>query len=335
MIIISDLQYYIRTLCNMNTSGNMRVNNTELSDIHSAYIILSEGLLSLFIVIGHIVAISLIRQCRLVPMSVIMLIMNLCVIDITAGIWGAIRLSLKSIIENKMFCDIEIFVLTTLYNISVLLVTFIALDRFCSLFYPMRYTYHVTKSLYRTVCLFTWSFGIVLSTMVIVSDLSDISSAQYCTINLNYQYVIPWLLFTVRFTCIVILCFAYVKIYIKSREISKLYYHGKHSSENKTLIKVIFIVVPHITVHLFNVTLFFLGSWVILEDGQFYESHLFTLAIVVDMWVYVIRFEECRLHFMIKFWFWNIKRKQVYEKRLKHLQVSFLTSCPSSETSGV
>lgn len=315
----------------MTASENMRDHNTRLSDNYSPYDILSEKLLSLLIVIGHIVAISLIRQCRLVPMSVIMLIMNLCAIDIIAGIWGAIRFSLQSVIEYKMFCDIEIFTMTALYNISALLVTCIALDRFCSIFYPMRYTYHVTKSLYRTICLFTWSFGIVLSTMVIVSDLSVISSARYCTINMNYQYVIPWLLFTVRFSCIVILCFAYVKIYIKSREISKLYYSGTNSSENKTLIKVIFIVVPHITVHLFNVTLFFLGSWVILDNGPMYESTLFVLAIVVDMWVYVIRFEECRLHLMIKFWCWHIKRKEVYLERLKHLQVSFLASCPSSE----
>ncbi|VDI28030.1 Hypothetical predicted protein, partial [Mytilus galloprovincialis] len=221
-------------------SNTSQVNHTSSLTVEFQSSVLFEGCLSLLIVLGHVCALLLMRTCRKVQLSIKTLVQNLCIVDGITGTWGALRSSVQYLFiryGSEAFCSIEIFILTIVFNVSAVLVTAIAIDRFCSIFYPMRYIIYVTESVIKATCYSAWICGIFLATLVLLRDLTFVEEGLTCGIQMEFQLLVPWLLISVRIISIVTICFTYFKMYIKARKISILYFAGSTTKELTSLAK--------------------------------------------------------------------------------------------------
>ena len=170
------------------------------------------------------------------------------------------------------------------------------------------------------ICLIIWISGIFLAILTLVDHLPSVG-IKSCIVIMNYELVIPWILVSVRFVCILIQCFTYVRIYIQTRKISRVYFKGSCSHEMKVFWKVLCITIPHLTVHLLYV-----GTFIVtIENVTAYESTLFVFAICIDMWVYVLRFEECRVNLMMKLFACCKARKHSYLQRRQNMYAAYLS----------
>lgn len=281
----------------------------------------------MLIVLGHVLAIHLIRNCRTIQVSVRILIQNLCFIDVIAGLWGVLRSSFQAYISAypDVFCSVEVFVMTTILNVSVFLVTGITIDRYWSIFYPMVYTRHDSKSVCKVCCVAIWAAGIFLAMLVPINGLTYTENI-YCGTKVNaMDNLASWIMAIVKVICILIICIANFKIVSKAREVGKIYFSGS-GFEIKSVIKLFCIILPHFALDLVDVVSFFVciamnKSFLLLP----LQSHLVVIVIIVDLWGYVFRFHECRVNLMIFLCRWSSKRRDQYIKRRQNILVSFLT----------
>lgn len=279
---------------------------------------------SLFIVLEHLLAIFLILKCRIVQKAIKILVANLCVIDIIAGSWGCIRALLRfSTTDMRRMCMLDILFTTWIFNVSAFLVSAIAIDRYISVFFPMKYTLFVNKRLFTIICCVLWFLGATLATVTELCEL-QYTNERGCETRMSQQEVFPWILVLLRLFCICIMCYTYSLMYIKIVSLGKLYNDGIKRTEIRRIVKILLIVTPHLIVHFFYIIMFLLKPILLLKNSLSYESLLNTSVMLIDTWIYVFRFKECRLNLAIYVCFFRKKSYEEYMKRRTLLYGTFL-----------
>jgi hypothetical protein len=277
------------------TRENM--NNTDTKGVNVSGVVV-EICGSFFIVLEHVFAIFLISKCRIVQTSVKILVTNLCTIDIIAGFWGCIRATLRFYLtDERMLCMLDILLTTWVFNVSAFLVSAIAIDRYISVFFPMKYTSIVDKSVFGIACFVMWSLGAVLSVVTLFIEFSY-TKEKGCAIRMSQQEVFPWILVSLRFICICIIAYSYSRMYMKILSLGKRY-AGMKRIELRSIAKILLIVTPHLILHAFYIVMFLFQPVFNIHKSLMYESLFTTAVIFVDTWIYVVRFKECRINMAI------------------------------------
>ena len=174
----------------MNNATNLTMFSSHNMKLFAAFF---ECFVSMLIIFGHILAIILIRRCRKIQSSVKILIQNLCVIDIVGGFWGLIRLTVMfNVFHNmELFCAFEVFIMNSIFIVSLLFVTSIAVDRYCSIFCPLKYVQHA-NNLFIFASAVCWLIGLIMSTIILLNRLDMVVNGFFCAIDSGMNYILSW-----------------------------------------------------------------------------------------------------------------------------------------------
>lgn len=256
---------------------------------------------SVFIVLEHVFAAFLISKCKNVRITVKMLVTNLCMIDIIAGVWGCTRAYLRlDLAMAKMLCMLDVLITTGIFTVSAFLVSAIALDRYVSVFIPMRYTQIVTKRLILVVSSVLWIVGALIAILTLVTDLS-FAEDEGCDVRMSQGDIFPWIVVLIRLLCICVIVFSYSRMYLKIISLGKIYNTGIKNKELRAIVKILLIVSPHLLLHISYICIFFLKPLVNIKKVLIIESAATATVILLDSFIYVFRFKECRLNITIYF----------------------------------
>lgn len=309
------------------------MNNTTLSALEkdvSVLGVVAEMSGSVFIVLEHVFAVFLISKCRNVQSSVKILVTNLCIIDIIAGAWGCSRGYLRlNLAMQKMLCMFDVLITTCIFTVSALLVSAIALDRYVSVFLPMRYTQIVTKRLIVIICTTLWTFAAVIAVLTLSIEFS-FEEERGCEVRMSQVEVFPWIVVFIRLICICIIVFSYGQMYRKIVSFGKIYNAEIKNKELRSIVKILFIVTPHLLLHIIYISIFFLKPVLNIKSALVIESVMTAVVILIDSFIYVFRFKECRLNITIYLCYCvkEFRNKQLKKRTL--LYGTYLDKCKSS-----
>ncbi|CAC5365902.1 unnamed protein product [Mytilus coruscus] len=310
-------------------------NNTEVDEIRTIGGSLFEMFGSLFIVLEHAFAMFLISKCKNVQKSVKFLVSNLCIIDIIAGLWGFVRAQFRfHLIDKKITCMLDVLFTTCVLNVSALLVSAIAIDRYTSVFRPMTYTQIVNKRVLATTCCVFWTLGAIIAVIALYSEFAYTDDIG-CELRMSQQEVFPWLLVVLRVVCIFIITFSYSRMYSKIVSLGKVYSSEIKRRELRSIAKILLIVSPHLILHISYVFIFFLKPVLNIKYAISIISLIYTTIILLDALIYVFRFKECRINMAIYICFC---RKEYRERKIKKrtlLYGTFLDENPQDTSSGI
>ncbi|XP_052068288.1 olfactory receptor 867-like [Mytilus californianus] len=310
-------------------------NNTEVDEIRTIGGSLVEMFGSLFIVLEHAFAMFLISKCKNVQKSVKFLVSNLCIIDIIAGLWGFVRAHIRfHLIDKKITCMLDVLFTTCVLNVSALLVSAIAIDRYTSVFRPMTYTQIVNKRVLATACCVFWTLGAVIAVIALYSEFAYTDDIG-CELRMSQQEVFPWLLVLLRVVCIFIITFSYSRMYSKIVSLGKVYSSEIKRRELRSIAKILLIVSPHLILHISYVFIFFLKPILNIKNAISIISLIYTIIILLDALIYVFRFKECRINMAIYMCFC---RKEYRDRKIKKrtlLYGTFLDENPQGTSSSI
>lgn len=273
--------------------------------------VVAESIGSITIVLEHILAIFLISKCRIVKKSVVILVINLCVIDIVTAFWGCFRAPLRQKrLDLVTLCKIDILLTTWSFNVSAFFVAAVAVERYVSVFWPMDYVHFVSKRKFVVVCWTIWISGFVVGFATLLIEFSY-SEKDGCDLQMSHTDVFPWCLVLLRLICIFIIAFSYGKMYQKIASIGKIYNKSIKRGELRSIWKILFIAAPHLFLHLAYVMMFFIKPFLVTPTRAIsIESHLTTIVMFLDSFIYVFRFKECRVNLYIYFCCFKRKTRQ-------------------------
>ncbi|VDI26656.1 olfactory receptor 2M4-like [Mytilus galloprovincialis] len=306
------------------------INNTDVEEIRTITGSLVEMFGSLFIVLEHAFAMFLISKCKNVQKSVKILVSNLCIIDIIAGLWGFVRAQFRfHMIDKKITCMLDVLFTTCVLNVSALLVSAIAIDRYTSVFRPMTYTQIVNKRVLATVCCVFWALGAIIAVIALYSEFAYTDDIG-CELRMSQKEVFPWLLVVLRVVCIFIITFTYSRMYAKIVSLGKVYSSEIKRRELRSIAKILIIVSPHLILHTCYVFIFFLKPVLKIQNAISTISLIYTSIILLDALIYVFRFKECRINMAI---YLCCCRKEYRDRKIKQrtlLYGTFLDGNPQS-----
>lgn len=289
--------------------------------------VISEILGSLVIVLQHAFAIFLISKCRIVQNSIKILVTNLCIIDIIAGVWGCIRALFRlSSTDEEMNCRMDILFTTCIFNVSAFLVSAIAIDRYISVFFPMKYIQHVTKHALTLVCWILWSIGALIAFTTMFMEFTY--TEKGCELRMSQKEIYPWFLIFLRVICISLMAFSYTSIYVKILSLEKIYSSGMKHGELRPIIKILLIVAPHLVLHVLYIILFVLKPIIKQTSTRALTiQSIFTTAVMfLDSIIYVFRFKECRLNISIYLCYCRKKFKDAQIQKRTLMYGTFLNT---------
>lgn len=294
------------------------MNNTVRLSVGTAGAV-GEALGCLVIILEHAVAVFLISRCRIIKKSVVILIKNLCVIDILTASWGFIRAIVRqNLMDSINLCKMDVLLTTWSFNVSAFFVTAVAVERYASIFWPIEYVNFVSKQKFVMVCWILWLCGFSVGFVTLLFEFSY-SKEDGCDIRMSLTEVFPWCLVLLRLLCICIIGFSYGKIYFKIVSMGQMYNKSIKRGELRSLWKILLIVAPHLLLHLTYITLFFVKPFLAMPTRAIsFESFLTTVVMFLDSFIYVFRFRECRTNILIYFCCCKreIREKNVWKRTL-------------------
>lgn len=116
--------------------------------------------LGVVMVMENVLSIILLSKCTRLPFQIRILTLNLAVSDILTGSFLAIP---NSYVNEVYRCDIKKYPCFLFTNVSLLIFTMMNLDRCFAFVFAMQYYSFITEKLIIRLCIFSWTFGCVLT----------------------------------------------------------------------------------------------------------------------------------------------------------------------------
>ena len=279
---------------------------------------------ALFTLLVNLLAFVALYKCKRMSHNIRIMTINLCVSDMLFSI-NLFILIIGSQLEctSCIIVSVQQLITSTLYFVSMFIVTAMVIDRTLSLVWCMKYYNSVTKGRVKYGSIFIW----LLTSVLVFADLNIHSCVVYKETYNSYLLVVP-------VCCIVnIICYSVTlrtiyKMHLKikrmhiSTVLQRNIYHNYRTVFKVTILISVFLVC----------TLPYYVDYMLINFGVQYGqtiitkifSYLLASNSLINPFIYAWRFSECRIEMLKLVFSCSKSRQEKYNRKGKLEFATFL-----------
>lgn len=312
-------------LTESSTLPELKAESTAVPEVivegNSALSYLHLIIFSVLILTINIVSIISLARCRYMCKQIWILAINKNITDISLGVALFLTFIIKILPFSCMANLVHLHLNALLMTVSAFTITLIAVDRFLSVYFSMKYQLIMTTKCLVVICLLLWCVSTGLCVWL---------GKSFDCYGPNIQRS-NGILAIIFILCMVIVSFCYVMIFIN---ISKHHHHEKQLNlpynvslrmHMKALSKVTIIIVAFFACYI-PLVLFLISG--LNADTTTNDDSVFIRVIVfiaganscINPFLYILRFQECHSEFLKIVYCCNpIKRERVkWQNKVNH-----------------